>query len=326
MKILGGVTVCALLAGCGSRERRVTIEMPDASDGTEIAVVTYDDSLTLAKGVFADGKAVIKVPTDKDVLAQLMIDGRTKAMYITESGEALIKSGSEAATGTPANDAFARMSAQMDSVDNLDDEQLYASFALKKYNENRDNQLGLYAVTQWMRFADADAIDSLLKKAPQQVRRSQRKDKALKAARLRKATAPGSHYTDFSAVQSSGKEMKLSEFIEPGKYVLVDFWASWCPYCIKEIPALKALLEKYGPSGLQIVGVAVRDEEADTKAMVDKKQIPWKIMYNTGRVPYDIYGIAGIPHHILLSPEGIIISRGENVQKIDARLQKLLSK
>ena len=112
--------------------------------------------------------------------------------------------------------------------------------------------------------------------------------------------------------------------ITPGKYVLVDFWASWCPYCIKELPQLKELNDKYASRGLQLIGVAVRDEEADTRAMVEKKQIPWAVMYNAKRIPYDIYGIAGIPHHILISPDGVIVSRGESAKQLDARLEKLL--
>ncbi len=327
-QILRIASLCAAsvlaIASCSRHENRLTVEMPDVADGTELAVVTYDDSVTLIKGVFAGAKVSLAVPADAEVLTQLMVDGRVKAFYVAEGGEAVVRAGSETATGTPVNDAFSRMVQQMDSVDNLDDLGLYTAFALEKYNENKDNALGLYAVNSWIRFADADAIDSLLKVAPQSIRDSKRKDKGIKSAALRKQTAPGSRYVDFAAVQPGGKTVRLSDMITPGKYVLVDFWASWCPYCIKELPQLKELNDKYASRGLQLIGVAVRDEEADTRAMVEKKQIPWAVMYNAKRIPYDIYGIAGIPHHILISPDGVIVSRGGSAKQLDARLEKLL--
>ena len=51
----------------------------------------------------------------------------------------------------------------------------------------------------------------------------------------------------------------------------------------------------------------------------------WPVVFNTERRAYDIYGFSGIPHHILLGPDGTIISRGESLRQIDARLKKALS-
>ncbi len=76
---------------------------------------------------------------------------------------------------------------------------------------------------------------------------------------------------------------------------------------------------------VEIVGVAVRDIPEDTRAMVAKQDIPWPILYNTERRPYGIYGFSGIPHHMLISPDGVIISRGENVSQLRSRLEKIRS-
>jgi hypothetical protein len=58
--------------------------------------------------------------------------------------------------------------------------------------------------------------------------------------------------------------------------------------------------------------------------MVAKQELPWKVLYNTQKAPYDIYGFSGIPHHILIGPDGTIISRGENADQIKERLSTLL--
>ncbi len=98
----------------------------------------------------------------------------------------------------------------------------------------------------------------------------------------------------------------------------------WCPYCIKEIPQLKEIHEKYSGKGVDIVGIAVRDKTEDTEASVAKHSIPWKVMYNAQRVPYDIYGFTGIPHLMLIGPDGRIIARGESAAQTAARLSALL--
>ena len=67
------------------------------------------------------------------------------------------------------------------------------------------------------------------------------------------------------------------------------------------------------------MGVAVRDKTDDTAAMVAKHELTWPVIYNTQRVPYDIYGFSGIPHHMLIDPDGVIVSRGESVAQIRAR-------
>lgn len=324
--LFGAAGVALSLIACGGAERRVKVALPDVENGTEVSVVNYADSTTLCKAMVQNGEVTLVVPADEDVLTQIMVDGRVKAMYVAEGGDAEVKAGAEGAVGTPMNDRLSRMLAELDSVDNLDDEVLFAAHALKLYDANRDNLLGLYAANNWMRFAPAASIDSMLKTAPEAVANSRMKDKFIAAAKLRAKTAPGTKYTDFEAPQPDGKTVKLSELIEPGKYVLLDFWASWCPFCIRELPQLKEINERYKDAGLQIIGVAVRDKAEDTLRMVESKQLPWKVMYNTERVPYDIYGIAGIPHHILLSPDGTIISRGESAEKLKARLATLLEK
>lgn len=87
---------------------------------------------------------------------------------------------------------------------------------------------------------------------------------------------------------------------------------------------MKELYSDLHDKGVEIVGVAVRDTPDDTKAVMAKNGIEWPVVFNTGRVPYDIYGFSGIPHHILIGPDGTIFARGESVQQTRQRLSKLL--
>lgn len=69
--------------------------------------------------------------------------------------------------------------------------------------------------------------------------------------------------------------------------------------------------------------MAVRDVPDDSKAAVKKHNITWPVVYNTQRRPYDIYGFSGIPHHMLIGPDGKIISRGETLSQIEQRLNNI---
>lgn len=324
LRLILPAAACGLimLSSC-KKEARLDLSLSDKFEAKQVELVNYTDSTVIASAIFDGGNASIIVPegVEMPMLVQVMVDGRTRAYYIVEPGRASINDSTSVATGTELNNRFGKLMAEMDSIENLDDEALYVNYAAKEYAANKDNPMGLYFGTELIRFSPSARIDSLLKAdAPEALLKSPKVERYRKMAQLREATAPGKKYTDFQAEQPDGKMMSLSQTVKPGNYTVVDFWASWCPYCIKEIPALKELYAKYKDKGFEIVGVAVRDKIEDTKTSVEKHQIPWTVMYNAQRVPYDIYGFTGIPHLMLIGPDGTIISRSESPKKIDERL------
>lgn len=323
--ILSAAAALALSMGSCKKESRVELNMPEKYEGKTVELVTFGDSTVLASSVITDGRAVFVNEENDSVrfplFATVMIDGRIRAYYILEPGTAVLTDSMSVPSGTPTNDRFAGMLTKLDSIENLDDMDKYAEFAEKCYNENKDNVLSQYFGVEWLKYADPQKVDSFLNESPAGFRDLNRVKHYEAFARHRAQTAPGMKFTDFNGETVDGKTVSLSEYIAPGRYTLIDFWASWCPYCIKELPDLKSLYADFNEKGLDIIGVAVRDKTADTDAMAKKHELPWKIVYNTQKVPYDIYGFSGIPHHILLDPDGVIISRGENVAKIRERLE-----
>ena len=129
-------------------------------------------------------------------------------------------------------------------------------------------------------------------------------------------------FKDF-AVEYDGKTTRLSDYVGRGRYVLVDFWASWCGPCRQEIPNLIALYEKYKDEKFQMLGVAVQDNpEASLKA-IDEMQIPYPQILNTQKIATDLYGIQAIPEIILFAPDGTILARGLRGEEIEQQLQNL---
>lgn len=323
---LAAMAGLALLAGaCANKEARLDMNLSEKYEGKEIQLMNYTDSTIVAQGVLTDGQLSLIVPEDANsALLQVMIDGRARFFYIAEPGRASLSDSLSVAVGTPLNDRFAALMKELDAIEDTDDNDAYAAYAAKQYDNNKENPLGLYFGTEWIRFSPTARIDSILQTAPEALKNSPKTAKYRAAAVLRDATAPGRKFTDFSAEQPDGKAASLASMVSPDGYTIVDFWASWCPYCIKEIPALKEIYAAYKDRGLEIVGVAVRDKIEDTQASIEKHQIPWKVMYNAQRIPYDIYGFTGIPHLMLLGPDGTIISRGEMPVQLNERLAELL--
>ncbi len=318
------IAAAAILPCACNRTPKLDITLPSKFEGQQVEIVNFLDSTVIASGIVENGRLELVNPGTDPVFASVMIDGRTRAFYIVEPGHALLNDSISSATGTPLNDLFSDIMLDLDSVDNLDDMSLYLDFVRKAYDAHRTDPIGSYLGMEFIKYADLPQIDSLLSTAPENLAASSKTKHYRDIAELRAATAPGQPYVDFEGETETGKPLPLSKLVNKDGFTLVDFWASWCPYCIKELPALAALQEKYPEPQLKIVGVAVRDLPEDTKGAIGKHGISWPVIYNTQRKPYEIYGFTGIPHHILIAPDGTIVSRGESVAQIANRLSKEL--
>lgn len=317
--------ILAFAFGSCRKESELTVNFPSKFEGKSVELISLLDSVCVDSATVSEGVARFSVSSgDRPVFMQVMVDGRVRAYYVSEPGNAVADTLGNV-TGTPLNDRVSELMLQLDSVENLEDPRAYPEFVERMYNENKDNVIGDYLGVEWLKWAAPERVDSMLAVAPEAFRTARRVKYYEAFARHRAATAPGRKYIDFKGETEKGVPQNLSALVKPGRYTLVDFWASWCPYCIKELPALAELREKYSGKGFEIVSVAVRDTTEDTKAMVKKRGIDWPVLYNTQKVPYDIYGFTGIPHLMLIGPDGTIISRGESPAQIDARLQGLLS-
>ena len=146
----------------------------------------------------------------------------------------------------------------------------------------------------------------------------------MKAAEFIKVGKPA---PDFVLKNLEGEDFKLSSL--RGKYVVLDFWGSWCGWCIKGFPEMKKMYEKY-KGKLEIVGIDCKDTEAKWKAAVAKHELPWMNVINGSDKENDmttVYNIGGFPTKIIISPEGEIVDIvvGEKPEFYDT-IKKLIKK
>ncbi|MDE6717085.1 MAG: TlpA family protein disulfide reductase [Muribaculaceae bacterium] len=144
---------------------------------------------------------------------------------------------------------------------------------------------------------------------PLAVNKKNRVEKSIEAEKRMEALQ--SDHVDapaFTLKNPEGKDVSLSEF--KGKWVILDFWGSWCPWCIKGFPALKEAYAKYAGK-LEIIGVDCRDSEQSWRAALKRYDLPWVQVYNgepgADRL-YDEYGVQGFPTKVIVSPAGKIVN------------------
>ena len=120
-----------------------------------------------------------------------------------------------------------------------------------------------------------------------------------------KKQAAGIEAPDFTLNDLNGKPLTLSSL--RGKYVILDFWGSWCGWCIKGFPEMKEYYKKYAGK-FEILGVDCNDTQAKWKAAVEKNELPWLHVYNPrDSKVLEQYGIQGFPTKIIVGPDGKIV-------------------
>ena len=133
-------------------------------------------------------------------------------------------------------------------------------------------------------------------------------------------TRVGMPFMDFTIKNGNldGSSVSFSDYIGKGKYILVDFWASWCAPCKAEIPNIAAVYNEFKGDMFDVLSIAVWDERANTLKSAKEHNVIWNQIIDAQKIPTDLYGISGIPQIMLFGPDGKIVAkdiRGENIRK-----------
>ena len=319
----------------------VNVTLSPDEDGMMLYMLDYDSWEKMDSALVENGVATMKGNITTPVMTQLVLDGSRAGRFILEPGtidynvqerklentgslnKILEELGSKQAVLVKQYRELPQDSSLEANRKAI--EQKFEALNDSVFNANSDNAVGLSIFMQKAYEFDRKQLDEQLAKYPE-FAKSARIQKLRQSLVNKEETSVGHKFKDF-AVTNDGKTQKLSDYVGKGHYTLVDFWASWCGPCIRETKVIKELYNKYADKGLEVLGVAVWDEPANTLKAIEQHQLPWKQIINAQTIPTDIYGISGIPCIILFDPEGNIVSRdkqdAELVADVDAAMAKL---
>lgn len=228
-----------------------------------------------------------------------------------------------AMTKDNTNDSLRKRSQYLQLQSNAE----YVSFV----NQQKDNNLGAYLVfdvaNKNQRIAAKD-LKGIYDKLSTQGKSTH--FGKLVGNRVNRLTAMdiGSTSPDFTLKDAKGKKHTLSSL--KGKYVLIDFWASWCGPCVREIPHLKKAYQKYHDKGFEIMSVSIDRKREQWLKAVDKYKMPWISVVdhadNAKKITQTLYYVPTIPRTVLLDKNGKVIGKDFRGAELEHQLAKLLDK
>lgn len=136
--------------------------------------------------------------------------------------------------------------------------------------------------------------------------------------------------TDFKDARLAtlkGDSVSLSDYVGHHKYVLVDFWASWCGPCMREMPNVKVAYSKYKSRGLEIVGISLDKDKAAWRGAVKRVGMTWPQMTDLnakGSKAASLYGVQYIPYIVIFDKKGNIVAQNLHGNELLQKLEELM--
>lgn len=353
------IAFASLLIGCAPQPKPYTVvgEVDPSLNGEVVRLRDYHrDNKVVAEARVEDGRFCFEGKMLGDSIYRLEL-GRSSANIILEGGVDLvvdfktrgavgskknqIKNEYEAAVEAAFSEA-AKVNARLladttSSQEELDAKRTAYFMQLRQTMmeqaktfvvANADNAAGAYIL--WNYFTSntlsPDEFDALYALAGDYIRNFAPIQAHVEDMNAIRRTSSGKMFTDFAVEQGNpdGSTARLSDYVGKGKYVLVDFWASWCVPCREEIPFIRKVWTKYHGERFEVVGVAVRDARKATERAIRELDLQWPQILNAQGVPSELYGFDGIPFLILFGPDGTIIERNLRGDRILEAVEEVL--
>ena len=345
-----------IIAACTSTPKSYIIEgiVPDSLYNNQMAYMFDIETLKKTDSTFVvDGKFTFSGSVDTPAICRLNLK-KLYAEFILENGYIYIDMADperpESVKGTPMNDDLSKYRSELFvyhdiirkkflEIQNLEGDihkqanelieqymPIFEQLGIKYFDENKNNILGAYILWNGPFVNKPKLLDSLLMQAGNIVRNFRPfRERIERDARI-KQTSEGMLFIDFIIENGAldGSRVSFSDYVGKGKYVLVDFWASWCGPCIAEIPVLVEVYNKYKGDKFDVLGVAVMDKREASLKSLETHNIPWPQIIDTNDIPMILYGISGIPHIILFGPDGKIVARNLRGDQLKAKVAEVM--
>ena len=203
----------------------------------------------------------------------------------------------------------------------------YENAIKEAVQKNITNPVGVFLFKQTFYNNSTAENEALLQQVPANFQNDETIVRIKELTETQKKTAVGTKFIDFEMETPDGKAVKLSDYVGKGKVVLVDFLASWCGPCRREMPNLVEAYAKYKGKNFEIVGVSLDQDGAAWKESIKKLNMTWpqmsdlKFWQSKGA---QLYAINSIPHTVLIDGDGTIIARGLHGEELQAKIAEVV--
>lgn len=312
------------------------------------------DSTTVKDNQFTFSKTVKDQEPELRFISTEEPQSYAPAFFLSEPGKIIINiAPKNKVTGTPRNDRFQTFSCLQDSLNNelelivqkysqllqTSDNQremmkegqvIMKGLQQSRYDfakENINNDLGEFIALSSFEVLSADQVLELTSLMRPEFRNSNLGQQVISYYESKKLKTSGSVYKDIKLKSSLGNDISLSDYVGKHKVVLIDFWASWCGPCIKEMPHVVDAYAKYKNKGFEIVGISMDEDQGRWLATIDRLKMTWPQMSDLKgwkSTAAQLYGIDSIPYTLLIDQDGKIIDSNLRGNQLTDRLKELL--
>ncbi len=346
-RLIFSIFVVGALCSCNGNSYKIAGTLDKAEAGDSLFLLTADKEKAVVNStvVAADGSFAFKGKSETPSIA-LVADKERKpfAMVYLEKGKIALTKNSDndkySATGTPSNDANKSLKDSLVKVneeynalpENATEEQVaaveerYKAIVAAAVDANLNNIFGVdtFCTMEFMGMSTEEA-KARFAQFPPKMQATEMMTKVQKTITAMENTEIGKPYIEISLKDAAGETVALSSLVSNGKWVLVDFWATWCSPCRGEIPFLEAAYAKYASKGFNIYGVSL-DRDRDAWVSFTSDKMPWTNVINDPDAEWsaaDAYGVMSIPTNFLIAPDGKIAEKNLRGKAIEAKLEEI---
>ena len=295
-----------------------------SKNGAKVIVYNNGTRALLGSAVVADGKFSISGDAEKDALLSVGEEkGSWMTLFFNDGTPVSVNLDDNTLKGSPVNERLVRYDLACANPN--------PAVLEKMFKDERNTFIPVAFIEEYAENFGMERLDSVVATSPVWTSHALAKVKLQFIAKemaieAQKKAFIGKQFTDLEEADVDGNMHKLSEYVGKGRWVLVDFWASWCGPCRKEMPNVVAAYDKYHDKGFDVVGLSFDSKKEAWVKAIEQLKMPWIHLSDLKywrTVASEVYSVNSIPDNLLIDPQGKIVARGLRAEGLQAKLKEI---